>query len=154
IDTLDYSASAVGGAVNLAAGFTSIGFGVVTDTFTSIENVTGSVFCDPITGHGKRNTLLGVGGRDTPVRRARRDTLNGGAGHDTLTGGGGADTFVFVRGEADGDFVTDFGGGDKLSFVGYGSEADGASLTRVDNWHWSINSADGAAHDIIRVENP
>ncbi len=43
--------------------------------------------------------------------------------------------------------------GDQLRFVGYGTAAEGATLTQVDATHWSINSADGLAHDIIAISN-
>jgi hypothetical protein len=42
---------------------------------------------------------------------------------------------------------------DAFVFVGYGTAAQGASLTQVDATHWSINSADGLVHDIITLSN-
>ena len=81
-------------------------------------------------------------------------TATGGAGNDvlvassfvdTFTGGAGNDTFVFHMGQAAGDTITDFvSGTDHLAFVGYGTEAGGASVAQVDATHWQINSADGA----------
>jgi Ca2+-binding RTX toxin-like protein len=84
--------------------------------------------------------------------------LDGGRGVDSLTGGAGNDTFVFRKGEAGGDTVVDFNGngaaaGDQLQLVGYGTTAQGATLTPVDATHWSINSADGLTHDIITLSN-
>jgi hypothetical protein len=64
----------------------------------------------------------------------------------------------FPTGTAKGDTITDFNGngaasGDQLQFVGYGTVAQGASLTPVDATHWSINSADGIVHDVITLSN-
>ena len=39
--------------------------------------------------------------------------------------------------------------GDSLELIGFGTLADGASLTQLDGTHWRINSADGSAHEII-----
>jgi Ca2+-binding RTX toxin-like protein len=74
---------------------------------------------------------------------------------DFLTGGAGNDTFVFHHGDGGQSTVTDFGadGADQLVFLGYGSAADGASFVQVDATHWSVNSADGLAHDVIAFSN-
>ena len=102
--------------------------------------LTGSSFADQIYG-------------DTGV-----NVLDGAAGIDTLTGGDGNDTFVFRRSEGNGDTVTDFAGngaaaGDQFQFIGYGTAAQGATLTQVDANHWSINSSDGLVHDVIALAN-
>jgi Ca2+-binding RTX toxin-like protein len=81
---------------------------------------------------------------------AGSNELNGGLGIDTLTGGRGNDAFVFVKGAADGDVITDFDGngtkaGDTLQFVGYGA---GATLTQVDATHWTITAADTSEETI------
>jgi Ca2+-binding RTX toxin-like protein len=56
------------------------------DTYSSIENLTGSGHSDTLTGNNAANTILGGAGDDK---------LNGGLGKDILTGGSGKDTFVF-----------------------------------------------------------
>ncbi|MGK9230248.1 hypothetical protein KXS07_01035 [Inquilinus limosus] len=56
------------------------------DTYSGIENLTGSAFADTLTGNAGSNYLVGWGGDDT---------LNGGGGADVLHGGAGADTFIF-----------------------------------------------------------
>jgi Ca2+-binding RTX toxin-like protein len=56
------------------------------DTYSSIENLTGSGYSDKLTGNNAANTILGGAGDDR---------LNGGLGKDILTGGSGKDTFVF-----------------------------------------------------------
>ncbi|MCR6500153.1 calcium-binding protein [Shinella sp. CPCC 101442] len=71
------------------------------DTYSSIENLTGSAFNDTLTGNSSGNILIGGSGNDT---------LNGRAGNDTLTGGGGNDTFLFntALGATNVDTITDF----------------------------------------------
>ena len=78
------------------------------------------------------------------------DALVGFHGGDVLAGGGGDDTFVFHRSGGSGSEITDFdSASDHLVFLGYGSEAEGASFTQVDDTHWSVTSADGLVHDVI-----
>ncbi|WP_147385571.1 calcium-binding protein [Oleomonas cavernae] len=73
IDTADYSLSAAGIVIKLAAG-TGSGGDAAGDTLSGIETVVGTAFRDAMAGDGNTNTL------------------NGGAGTDVLAGGGGADT--------------------------------------------------------------
>jgi Ca2+-binding RTX toxin-like protein len=137
-DTVSCASSASGMIIDL--------FGQATwdggtgDKLSSIENATGS---------SKNDFLYGD---------ANANVLDGGAGLDSLSGGAGNDTFVFRKGEASGDIVVDFNGngaaaGDQLQFTGYGTAAQGATLTAVNATHWSINSADGLVHDVITVSN-
>jgi Ca2+-binding RTX toxin-like protein len=76
-------------------------------------------------------TVSGAGGNDTIVGGTGNDTIDGGAGSDILTGSLGADSFVFHKGEANGDTVTDFSHAahDVLSFAGFGA---GSTLTHPD----------------------
>ncbi|MCT7662441.1 beta strand repeat-containing protein [Shinella kummerowiae] len=71
------------------------------DTYSSIENLTGSAFNDTLTGNSGGNSLIGGNGNDT---------LNGRAGSDTMTGGSGNDVFVFdtTLGATNIDSITDF----------------------------------------------
>lgn len=77
-DTVSYAPSTQGVVATLTTGL----IGVVQtndasgDTFTSIENLTGSAFDDTLIGNGDNNIL------------------NGGRGNNTLEGLGGADSFV------------------------------------------------------------
>ncbi len=93
------------------------------DTFTSIENVWGSLYNDKFVGSNDRNVLIGGGGHDYVDGRGGNDVIYGGWGHDellggngndylhgghyndTYTGGNGADTFVFTEHQ---DVITDF----------------------------------------------
>lgn len=91
-------------------------------------------------GNALANTLIGNAGANT---------LNGRGGADILTGGAGNDTFVFQRGEANGDVVTDFAGagvagGDLLVLSGYGA---GATISQV-----SVGSDQYAIHGGVGYE--
>src|SRR5215218_9108070 len=125
-DTVSYDLSARGQLINLAGGAATDG--IVTDTFSSIENAIGTQFADRIVAGADANRLEGRGGNDT---------------------------FVFQRGQANGDTVTDFAGngagaGDTLEFVGYGP---GATFVQLDGTHWQINSGDGFTHETITLQN-
>ncbi len=81
-DTADYSASGAAVNVNLATGAAS-GADATGDSFSSVENVTGSKFDDVLTGDHGANVLDGGAGNDL---------LIGGEGADVLAGGEGVDT--------------------------------------------------------------
>jgi Ca2+-binding RTX toxin-like protein len=70
-----------------------------TAPLTGIENLSGSVFSDTLTGDDGPNTLAGNNGDDTLSGKLGRDTLLGGAGTDAFDGGGAADTCDNVAGE-------------------------------------------------------
>lgn len=98
-------------------------------------------------GNALDNTLYG---------NALDNILNGGGGADVLSGLGGNDTFVFQAGEAQGDVVYEFEGngaaaGDYLTFVGYGTPAEGATFVQVSPSEWTITSADGLVSETITV---
>ncbi len=72
----------------------------------NIENVSGSIFDDTLTGDTGNNLLMGQNGNDI---------LNGGEGADILAGGAGNDTFVFDNvSAAGGDIISDFEPGDVI----------------------------------------
>lgn len=122
----------------------------IDQTLLNFENVVGSRASDMIVGNSFDNILEGgpsvsPSGSSVVIR-------------DTLTGGAGLDTFRFVRGAADGDVVTDFAGngaaqGDRLEFRGFGTAAQGATLTMIDATRYRINSSDGAAQEVITIAN-
>ena len=129
IDTADFQASGVAVTVDLAntrAQNTGIGM----DRLTGIENVTGSLLNDRISGDGLANalrgangndTLFGEGGDDTLFGDGGDDTLNGGTGYDVLGGGAGTDRFVF--GSLDGDLVKDWTSGEKIDVSAFSGSA-------------------------------
>lgn len=85
-DTANYSRAHSGVTASLVTGQASNDGDGSTDTFDSIENLTGSAFDDRLTGSSARNVLNGGDGRDI---------LTGGSGDDALDGGAGTDTAVF-----------------------------------------------------------
>ncbi|MEO7691517.1 MAG: calcium-binding protein, partial [Sphingomonas sp.] len=109
-DTANYTDATGGVTVSLAlAGVQATGWG--NDTLSGIENLSGSLFNDTLTGDAVAN-ILSSGAGD--------DILNGGAGADILLGGSGADKFVFDLGTGQdtvGDFVS---GSDKLDLSAFG----------------------------------
>ncbi|WP_085317239.1 calcium-binding protein [Derxia lacustris] len=82
-DWLDLGDATAAVVVNLASG-RAIG-GAGNDSFSAIENVSGSAFADRLTGDAGANYLHGGAGADT---------LEGGAGSDVLSGGLGDDLLV------------------------------------------------------------
>jgi Ca2+-binding RTX toxin-like protein len=89
------------------------------DVISGIENFTGGLGNDSITGDLGINVLNGGGGNDI---------IRGGYGADNLTGGSGNDTFVVsgvgtllfesAVGVANRDVITDFTAGDKIDLSG------------------------------------
>ncbi|WP_134499746.1 M10 family metallopeptidase [Microvirga pakistanensis] len=65
------------------------------DTYSSIENLTGSAYADSLRGTDSANTIAGYAGNDTLYGRGGNDRIIGGAGKDILSGGSGADVFDF-----------------------------------------------------------
>ncbi|MEK1932641.1 MAG: hypothetical protein AAAC47_23295, partial [Pararhizobium sp.] len=84
-DTASYAGASAGVVVNLTNASTNTG-DAKGDSYSSIENLTGSNFADMLTGKSGANVLNGGLGKDM---------LTGAAGADDLYGGAGADTFVF-----------------------------------------------------------
>jgi len=69
-------------------------------------------------------TFIGTTGVFTGTGNTGANLITGGAGADILTGGGGADTFNLVKGDANGDRITDFvttagANHDFINFTGY-----------------------------------
>ena len=90
------------------------------DTYSGIEDLTGSRYNDALRGDDGDNRLVGGrgddkfhgrGGNDTLIGGAGDDTFFGGGGNDSMKGGKGADTFVFDGGD---DVILDFKGEDRL----------------------------------------
>ena len=111
--------------------------GAESDTFNGVEGndfLVGGGGADTLNGGLGNDTLLGgAGDGDILVGGDGNDWLDGGAGADTMTGGAGNDVFVFTKGEANGDVITDFWGkgaseGDSIVLAGY---AAGTTFTRV-----------------------
>ncbi|CAO3358758.1 calcium-binding protein [Azospirillum melinis] len=116
IDTADYSASAAGVSIDLAAG-TAAGGDAEGDVLSDIENLTGSDHDDLLVGDANGNLLDGRGGNDT---------LIGLGGADTLIGGEGVDLADYSA-SADGVAV------DLSSGTGIGGDAEGDRLSGIED---------------------
>ena len=81
-DTVAYDNAGGGAVINLGSGSTTA-FGdgdLATDTYSSVENATGSGNNDTILGDNDANELRGGGGNDTILGNGGNDTLDGGVG--------------------------------------------------------------------------
>ncbi|WP_050994498.1 calcium-binding protein [Sinorhizobium fredii] len=117
-DTASYEAFVAGLVANLTTPSANTGE-AAGDTFSSVENLTGSRFDDRLYGDGANNRLVGgsgndylssIAGQDVIKGESGNDKLNGGAGNDILVGGSGNDVFVFTSalGSTNVDRITDF----------------------------------------------
>jgi Ca2+-binding RTX toxin-like protein len=115
-DTALYTDSDVGVTINLISG---LGFDGTAegDTLSGIENISGSIHDDDLTGDANANRLFGSDGDDV---------LKGGGGADTLDGSSGIDT-VRYGDSASGVTVTLLGG------TGAGGTAEGDTWIDVEN---------------------
>lgn len=104
------------------------------DSYSSIENVTGSAFNDLLYGDGGANVLRGGDGNDRLLSRA---------GNDSVFGEGGNDRFYAQSG------VSLFDGGDGEDIVDY---AFATSAAVVDLAAGSGSSA-GSSNQLVSVEN-
>lgn len=118
-DTADYSASetAVQAFLTSADQGANAG-GASGDTYSSIENITGTRFADMLVGDVNANTLKGGDGDDT---------LDGGRGTvgDVLEGGAGTDTVDYTKSENGVTLNLDTGG--------TAGDATGDSYTTIEN---------------------
>ena len=94
VDTVSYFGSDAGVIVNLKSGAAGAGPGseALGDTYSEIENLTGSIYSDNLIGDTNANILKGNAGDDWLVGDTGDDVLIGGAGVDRLDAGGGDDS--------------------------------------------------------------
>ncbi|WP_373505220.1 beta strand repeat-containing protein [Aestuariivirga sp.] len=116
LDTADYQASSEGVTINLATGLAS-GGDATGDTFSGIENVSGSNADDVLTGSAGTNFINGNDGNDIIEGGAGADAMDGGTGSaDTLTYASSSvlgvvmslDGLFFASGDAAGDTAFNF----------------------------------------------
>jgi serralysin len=121
-DWADYWGSSAGLTVDMKNTASSTGE-AAGDTFTSIENLRGSMFNDMLMGTGQDNEIFGAQGNDVINGRngadliegaGGRDNLLGSLGDDTLRGGDGAD---ILNGGDDDDILTGGAGRDTIRFT-------------------------------------
>jgi hypothetical protein len=109
VDTVSYASSTKGVMLDLTnGGVTNDASG---DTYSGIENVTGSAFGDIIAGNASANVINGGNGEDFLFGMGGDDVINGGAGFDVLRGGAGNDRLI---GSGGGNILT----GDDAGFFG------------------------------------
>jgi Ca2+-binding RTX toxin-like protein len=122
IDMVSFVDLAQGVSVSLVSGLaTSGGY---TDRLTGIENLTGSIFADFITGNGQANLLRCLGDYDWVI---------GSWGADTIDGGTGRDMISYV--EAAGGVTVDLGAG-----RGLGGQAAGHVYVAVERATGSVHA--------------
>ncbi len=121
IDTIGFSTSSEGVTVDLdapppqdeplqaGASESETANAALGDSYTSIENISGSRFDDDLSGNSFANLIHG---------RAGDDLISGGAGNDRLFGGLGDD---FIFGD-EGNDILQGGGGDDEIFGGAGND--------------------------------
>ena len=155
-DTADYSLADGGVTATLSGvspGASNDGDGS-TDTFVSIENITGSNFADTLTGGSGNNLLFGGSGNDTFNASSGSDTINGDAGTtDTLnyTSFSTALTFNLGAGQV---VKSDGTGTDNYSFIEVingGSGSDNVSATAASLFSNTINFNTGSGSDTITI---
>ena len=112
-----------GVTANLAAGTaTASGTGwAISDTISNVDNLTGSLFNDALTGNLLANVIRGGLGNDTiDGGGLSNSTLAGGAntntGNDVLYGGGGNNTFILHSGTNTADAIVGGTNIDTLNF--------------------------------------
>ena len=107
-DTADYSTAAARVVASIGNSMASNDGDGATDTFNSIENLTGSAFNDVLLGGSGSNVLTGGAGSDVLAGLAGDDVLIGGSGApNQMQGGLGADRYVMT---ATGDTLIEFAG--------------------------------------------
>ncbi|MBL8553115.1 MAG: S8 family serine peptidase [Phenylobacterium sp.] len=124
----------------------------LTLTGTAAANGSGNTLGNTLTGNAAANRLSGLDGGDTLSGGAGTDTLDGGAGVDKLTGGADLDRFVFQKGQAAGDTITDFAAGEKLELHGWGA---GSTIAKVTGslTNWIITDGVTGATETITLSN-
>ncbi|MDH3603328.1 MAG: hypothetical protein OEU26_27255, partial [Candidatus Tectomicrobia bacterium] len=155
-DTADYSSSNAAVNVNLDTS-TFTGGDAEGDTFTSIENVTGSSHADMLTGDANANILSGGGGNDTLSGGDGSDIFifEMGGGTDTINGGiagGWTDSITLLDASGGGDLGT-FGIDWTLTLnSGSIQSQDASSITLSGDADGTIQLSDGSTADFYGIE--
>jgi Ca2+-binding RTX toxin-like protein/subtilisin-like proprotein convertase family protein len=150
-DTLSYADSSAGVTINLASS-TASGGDAASDTYSNIENITGSTYADDLRGANSQDNVIiagagndyvdGRSGSDTLFGDDGADTIFGNAGNDTIHGGGGNDQIT----AGDDDDVIYGDDGDDTIWVGTGSNsAHGGAGNDIINSDTAANSLYGDA---------
>ncbi|QXE24053.1 Na-Ca exchanger/integrin-beta4 [Richelia sinica FACHB-800] len=114
IDTISFSGTTVAANINLGVTTSQTvnsNLKLILSANNVIENATGGIGNDRLTGNSLSNTLNGGDGNDQLQGLGGNDTLNGGNGNDILSGGIGDDR---LWGEAGNDMLSGGSGNDTL----------------------------------------
>jgi Ca2+-binding RTX toxin-like protein len=141
IDTAVYSGSSARVSIALWSGTAHYGE-AEGDTFTNIENLTGSAYDDALVGGDGVNVLHGLGGDDDLKGFAGADSLWGGNGDDNLFGHDDADT---LHGDAGNDGLDGGQGADTM--IG----GSGNDTYYVDNLGDMVTEFSGQGLDVVRT---
>src|SRR4051794_13076186 len=109
-DTVTYIDATSGVTASLASPSINTGW-AGGDTYTSIENLTGTQYKDILYGDSHNNVLDSAGSGDTTYAGGGDDTVLGGGGSDLLYGQGGND---FINGQWQSDTIYGGDGNDKI----------------------------------------
>ena len=134
-DLADYSGAGAAVTVNLTTGQATGGAG--NDTLSALEDITGTIYNDTLTGDNNANIIRGGGGIDT---------INGGGGDDTLYAGapgegGGADDIIKLQATANssiGTAVSLTGGFDLRARTGVNDASTIPHATVVGTTHGGV----------------
>ncbi len=132
-DTASYETARGSVMADLGAGIGAYGdaFG---DTYSSIENLTGSAYTDWLWGDDKSNVIAGGDSTDYLYGRGGADTLRGEDGNDVLDGGEGADILDGGTGTDEADYSGSDSAVDvNLSGTSSGGTAQGDTYASVEN---------------------
>ncbi len=143
-DTAAYTGSATAVTINLSDG-TATGGDAQGDTFTSIENLSGSAHADTLIGDASDNILEGAAGADTLDGGAGRDTASYTASHAAVTVN--LLTGTATGGHAAGDTVA---GIENLLGSRYNDVLNGdAGANRLDGGPGNDRLTGGAGADVL-----
>ena len=123
VDTVSYAFAAGGVSASL---LTDSATGEGSDTFSNVENLTGSEFDDELTGDRWNNVLIALGGDDIVNGLDGDDLLSGGDGADALNGGAGIDTASYSE-STEGVEVS------LATGLGFFGSAEGDRLSGIEN---------------------
>lgn len=126
VDTVNYSSSTAGIELYMHDDGRGYGGYAQGDVIKNVENVSGSLYDDRITGGVENNSFFGNDGNDILFGGLGDDDLNGGRGADVLDGGVGEDTANYST--AHGDVTVNLHEG-----RGSGDEAQGDTYYSIEN---------------------
>jgi Ca2+-binding RTX toxin-like protein len=115
------------------------------DTFSSIENLSGSIFSDNLRGDNAGNALSGEDGNDLLYGRDGNDALTGDAGADKLYGSNGND---WLHGSAGADSLYGGADSDRVSY----RYATGGILADLETFA-TANTGEAAGDVYDSIEN-